>query len=315
MDKYKAFFDMVNKWTVNDYRTQKIKAEVIIDMMISEHIEEIVSQSFGKDIKLIAKEFPIARIGQPCIKSEGEISSNRQYASVDFLMSCKESDKPTIYLVELKTSDDSVDGTQLWNMLWTCKQGSNSLYNRFYDIIMNYGINENGNALSTKKYQYTLSKYAIEHMPTLSENVTIFGSERLGNRFDNVKANQERVAKCILQQGFYQHFHEAEMQILYVSLNPMLKSDIIKLAASTKKEINKKISKRDMVDTDKKAVMDFLESDVSTFVADKHIQLTNLQFGDAMGVWTLISDILSRLQVDWQKWFDEKEMKDEKKYD
>jgi hypothetical protein len=40
---YEAFYTMVKDWTVSDYRTPKIKAEVIVDMLISEFIEEIVA--------------------------------------------------------------------------------------------------------------------------------------------------------------------------------------------------------------------------------------------------------------------------------
>jgi hypothetical protein len=59
---------MVKDWTVSDYRTPKIKAEVIVDMLISEFIEEIVAygvygkEAYTKKLKLIAKEFPISRV-------------------------------------------------------------------------------------------------------------------------------------------------------------------------------------------------------------------------------------------------------------
>ena len=36
---YEAFYTMVKDWTVSDYRTPKIKAEVIVDMLISEFID------------------------------------------------------------------------------------------------------------------------------------------------------------------------------------------------------------------------------------------------------------------------------------
>lgn len=310
MCEYKTFYNMVKKWTISDYRTQKIKAEVIIDMLISEYIEEIVSHSLGKNIKLIAKEFPIARIGQPNVENKEDPSSNRQYASVDFIMSDKESETPVIYLVELKTSNDSMDGLQLWNMLWTCNQGSNSLYNRFYDIIMNHGINgKHGNKLSTKKYQYTLGKYAIKNGKDLSGNLTIFGSKRTGKKSVNVKSAQEKTAQTILEKGFFQDFNGAEMQILYVSPNAISKKKLTDLADSAKKDIQKDLPKKKMNDNDKKDLMNFLESDISSFVADEHISLKKLRgFDDKLGCWPLISEILDKLQDDWQNWFDEKEL-------
>ena len=111
MDKYKAFFDMVNKWTVNDYRTQKIKAEVIVDMLISNFVADIVSYKIGVPTKLIAKEFPIERISQT--------ESEHRYASVDYLLSDM---KTNVYLTELKTTNDSFDGIQFLNMLGVCKR-------------------------------------------------------------------------------------------------------------------------------------------------------------------------------------------------
>ena len=248
MDKYKAFYDMVKKWTVSDYRTQKIKAEVIVDMLISEYIEDIVSCGVGEKVKLIAKEFPIARIGQPPIEKKGDspskqkqagyIRADRQYASVDFLMSGVEYGKNVLYLVELKTSDDSVDGVQLWNMLWTCKQGANSLYNRFWDVVMNYGINENGNEISTKKYLHTLSQYALNYIKDVNvADFEPFCQKRWGNQNTDIKQKQQEEAEKILNSLYYQ-FDNVTMKIVYVSLsnnldlaamaNTALNSDSIK---------------------------------------------------------------------------------------
>ena len=49
VNEFKSFYDMVKRWTVRDFRTQKIKAEVIVDMLISDYIKDIVSQSLGND--------------------------------------------------------------------------------------------------------------------------------------------------------------------------------------------------------------------------------------------------------------------------
>ncbi len=122
--KSNVFFDMVEKWIVKDYRTQNISAEIMVDMLISEFIEEIVAYHIGqtekgrtgiKKLKLIAKEFPIPRIGQdPMKKIEDE---KQQHCFLDYLLYDMNS---TFYLVELKTVKNSFDGKQLLNMLWTC---------------------------------------------------------------------------------------------------------------------------------------------------------------------------------------------------
>ena len=62
MDKYQAFYEMVKKWTVSDYRTQGIKAEVILDMLLSKYLEEIVAVGLAYpcgSVKLLAKEIPL----------------------------------------------------------------------------------------------------------------------------------------------------------------------------------------------------------------------------------------------------------------
>ena len=314
MDKYEAFYEMVKKWTVSDYRTQKIKAEVIVDMLISDYIEEIMSQSLGKDIKLIAKEFPIARIGQASIENESVASSNRQYASVDFLMSGNESGKPTLYLVELKTSDDSMDGVQLWNMLWTCEQGSESLYNRFYDIIINYGVNDNGNDLSTKKYQYTLSKYAVNYnLRECGGRLQAFGDERPGGADYRIKEEQAKVASAILS-NLKTLFVSADLKIVYIGLNNKTDFTDIAKKALQKRSIKEKITKDNTVirlgGTSKE-----IQENLFSFIAGKNIKqlmLTNfIPSEEKTNEWKLIRDILVELQQEpWgDKWFDEKKLR------
>ena len=42
MSDYKAFYEMVKKWMVKDYRTPHIMAEVTINMLISEFVPEML---------------------------------------------------------------------------------------------------------------------------------------------------------------------------------------------------------------------------------------------------------------------------------
>ena len=328
MDEYKTFYDMVRKWTVSDYRTQKIKAEVIVDMLISDYIEEIISQNFGKNknIKLIAKEFPIARIGQASIEKEGDTSSNRQYASVDFLMSGNEFGKSTLYLVELKTYDGSVDGVQLWNMLWTCSQGGATLYNRFYDVIVNYGINDHGNDLSIKKYQYTLSKYAVNHgLKKCETGIKSFGMRRpqkatTENRF--IKMEQTNTAIDILS-NLKKSFNDAKLQIVYVGLSDNIDFFSMSQSAFNERSIQEKIAKND-------AVKDFFKetakiringsnediaADISSFIIEQNIEkilLTDFKPSEEKkNEWQKIKDILVELKEEpWgEAWFDVNKMK------
>lgn len=103
-NKYHAFYDMVEKWTINDFCTQGIKAEVIIDMLISEFIEELFYLWLQlrkeavkiENIQLLAKEFPIAK--HLPIKGFTPLDN----AKVDYLVINRT--KKYIYITELKTT-------------------------------------------------------------------------------------------------------------------------------------------------------------------------------------------------------------------
>ena len=62
-EKKESFYSIVKKWVVNDYKTPDVRAEVLIDMLISEYIKEIFD-SYPElpgegQVFFISKEFPI----------------------------------------------------------------------------------------------------------------------------------------------------------------------------------------------------------------------------------------------------------------
>ncbi len=205
MCEFEAFYEMVKKWTVNDYRTQKIKSEVVIDMLISDFIEEMVSYGIdekGSTVKLIAKEFPIERISQ----AENE----HQYASVDYLLSDMSSN---VYLTELKTTNDSFDGVQLLNMLGVCNRGIHALRNPLEYVVLEYGIQKHFNERGTKKYLYTLKNMM---------NCYEFGQMSLACFADSSRDGdkQNALAKKIIDGVFGKlESTKPEIKILYISLN------------------------------------------------------------------------------------------------
>lgn len=237
MKKHDNFFEMVKDWTVNDYRTQKAKAEIIVDMMISEFVEEVVEYKLNQNEKerknkpkLIAKEFPISREGQlkltgPIIEriKQGEITSKelgtRQYANVDYLLK----DDNTIYLVELKTTDESVAGEQLLNMVCTCKAGGESLYYRFYDLVVNYALKEKPNDLKTKKYLYTLK--FMNDLLNDKEDISCFGEVRDQNT--ELWKKQVNAAKNVMEKTFG-NFKGCKIKIIYLVLDSSTQGKIIK---------------------------------------------------------------------------------------
>jgi hypothetical protein len=101
------FAEMIQKWMKYDYCTPGIKSEVIIDMLISEFIEEIVwfgaAKQDGtekKDIELITKEFPFA-----C-----HPGGDKRNFKADYLLADHKNN--VMYVVELKTSRDSISKEQ-----------------------------------------------------------------------------------------------------------------------------------------------------------------------------------------------------------
>ncbi len=233
-------------------------------------------------------------------------------------MSAKEFNKPIIYLVELKTSDDSADDLQLFNMLWTCSQGGDSLYNRFYDIIMNYGINDNGNDLSTKKYLYTLSKFAINNnLEKFEDGIKSFGVERPGMANCPVKKEQTKTADGILND-LKTLFDNAELKIIYVGLNNEINFLNMAKSAFNKRSIKEKIAKDNAVKNffDVYGASGEIKEGFCKFINRKNIEkirLTDFKPNKAKEKeWENVKKILNELEEPWGKeWFDAKKLKGE----
>lgn len=99
MEEHMEICQRFAKEVINDYFTAKVKAEVIIDTILTPVIGEILAVCMQKEkVKLLAKEFPILK----------EKEKSYRPCNADYLM-C---DDKTVYLVELKTSMDSDDKEQ-----------------------------------------------------------------------------------------------------------------------------------------------------------------------------------------------------------
>ena len=146
------FFEMVKKWTVNDYRTQGIKSEVIIDMLISEFVAEIVAYGLGVSvedksrIKLLAKEFPI-KLGEKYIKN----------AKASYLLSDDTNKK--FYLTELNTNAWNFPGRddkeQLTSLVNAEDEGVIKLWDFFFKVLDRHIKRPTE---ESRKYFYTLHK-------------------------------------------------------------------------------------------------------------------------------------------------------------
>lgn len=186
MDK-DIFFSMVEKWTVHDYCAPGIKAEVILDMLLSEFIEELIEYYYIKDInrkikaKMLTKEFPI-RTNE----------ANLRNAKVDYLVSI---DDEQLLLVELKTTKDSFNEDQKKLMQEAIEKGVKDMVKFYCDIIRS----KTGNRLDKRKYRNTFYKFCEKEELTKE-----MGEDRLDN---NVGIFQEKLIEKY-----------AEVDYLYISL-------------------------------------------------------------------------------------------------
>lgn len=99
-NKYEIFYNLIKFWTLNDFCTPNIKAEVIFDMLLSPFITDIVKEGMNSNGRfvLLAKEFPL------------KVYKNNKGPKVDYLL--MDDSTSDLYLVELKTDNNSFNKKQ-----------------------------------------------------------------------------------------------------------------------------------------------------------------------------------------------------------
>ena len=105
--------DTITCSVINNYYTAGIKTEVVIDTLITPVIRELIKEMLEKsgpkiiegDLKYITKEFPMIKNKVDFYNDKRDYSHNK----ADYLLM----DKNNIYLVELKTSMDSIEDGQI----------------------------------------------------------------------------------------------------------------------------------------------------------------------------------------------------------
>ena len=101
--------EMLKKWVVNDYFTPNIKAEVILDTLLTEYITEIVqgqlSGQVGK-LAFLTKEMSILEEG----------GTDDRGSKIDYVLE----DDNFVYLIELKTTKGSINASQASRYIENC---------------------------------------------------------------------------------------------------------------------------------------------------------------------------------------------------
>ena len=99
-NKYEIFYNLIAFWTLNDFCTPHITAEVIFDMLLSPFITDIVKEGMNSNGRfvLLAKEFPL------------KVYENNKGPKVDYLL--MDDSTSDLYIVELKTDNNSFNKKQ-----------------------------------------------------------------------------------------------------------------------------------------------------------------------------------------------------------
>lgn len=108
--------DEIRKWVVNDYFTPNIKAEVILDTLLTPYITEILTDQakdiFSGELCFITKEMSV-------LESE-ESKKGSGYGNMGTKIDYVLGDEKAVYLVELKTTDSSIKKEQAQRYLSNC---------------------------------------------------------------------------------------------------------------------------------------------------------------------------------------------------
>lgn len=102
--------DTIANWVVNDYFTPNIKAEVILDTLLTDYAAEIIKAQCGdkvdKNLHFVTKEMSLLDESKP----------DNTGAKIDYILS----DSSYVYLVELKTTNGSIEPNQARNYIERC---------------------------------------------------------------------------------------------------------------------------------------------------------------------------------------------------
>lgn len=171
-NKHEIFYNLIKFWTLNDFCTPNIKAEVIFDMLLSPFITDIVKEGMNSNGRfvLLAKEFPL------------KVYENNKGPKVDYLL--MDDSTNDLYLVELKTDNNSFNKKQYSIYLETqknsdigenfCRIIKDNTQERYYE---NFGLVTN--VKGSNKYIRMLKQMAKILDGRISGNIAALSKEEL----------------------------------------------------------------------------------------------------------------------------------------
>lgn len=99
--------EAITQWVVNDYFTPNIKAEVILDTLLTPYVAELIDRCYDLKTVFVTKEMSVL----------DETRTDDRGEKIDYILA----DENTVYLVELKTTDGSIDKTQAEKYVQNCE--------------------------------------------------------------------------------------------------------------------------------------------------------------------------------------------------
>ena len=171
-NKHEIFYNLIKFWTLNDFCTPNIKAEVILDMLLSPFITDIVKEGMNSNGRfvLLAKEFPL------------KVYENNKGPKVDYLL--MDDSTNDLYLVELKTDNNSFNKKQYSIYLETqknsdigenfCRIIKDNTQERYYE---NFGLVTN--VKGSNKYIRMLKQMAKILDGRISGNIAALSKDEL----------------------------------------------------------------------------------------------------------------------------------------
>ena len=171
-NKYEIFYNLIKFWTLNDFCTPNIKAEVIFDMLLSPFITDIVKEGMNSNGRfvLLAKEFPL------------KVYENNKGPKVDYLL--MDDGTSDLYIVELKTDNNSFNKKQYRIYLETqknsdigenfCRIIKDNTQERYYE---NFGLVTN--VKGSNKYIRMLKQMAKILDGRISGNIAALSKDEL----------------------------------------------------------------------------------------------------------------------------------------
>ena len=206
-NKYEIFYNLIKFRTLNDFCTPNIRAEVIFDMLLSPFITDIVKEGMNSNGRfvLLAKEFPlkVPKNNKEPKQNNKRPKQNNKGPKVDYLL--MDDSTNDLYIVELKTDNNSFDAEQYNNYLKTQENGD--IGENFCKI-----IKDNTQEIYYRNFRKVMNvEGSNKYIRTLKQMAKILDGR--------ISGNPSNLSKEELAEAIRDFLKGQTIHIVYVSIN------------------------------------------------------------------------------------------------